>query len=437
MRKAEKYRKEKNSKTSFEANSIVVFSLTMLANVLGILFQSLAGHLLGDTQLFADLSAVMALFNVLVLPTTVCSCLITKYTAELYVGQHLGQVKYFLLNSAKVLMMLILLFAIVGMTAYPLIGRWLHIRDKNVVLLVIGLAAITLLSAVFNGGLQGMQAFVFYGIFGLIGPVAKIIAVLCSTLVTEKLTVILAVWFLGTIISYLCGAWLLRKRLGRYPKEKVDLKWNQIISYVVHLIVANASVILLSNLDLLLVKHSFNAEAGLYSGARMLGYSVMYLTSTFVVIIFPMIAGQAKAEKENKKLLKKTLWYNIMLSAIAAVCLMLSADFFISLLLGTDYLSCRQYLFPIMTYVIPLGILNLLANFGMARDNTRFINVSLLMTGSIAIVIGVVVKTSVFMLMGCLSTVMWLAVGGNLVYVFGRKKKGSQKKFWTAELGKH
>lgn len=423
MRKVKRIVKEENRKTSFEANSMIVFSLTMLANVLGVLFQALAGHLLGDTQLFADLNVAMALFNVLALPTTVCGCLVAKYTAELCTDQHRGRVKYFLFSVTRVLVVLIVLFALLGMLAYPLIGRWLHISDRKVVLLVIGLAAITLLSAVYNGGLQGMQAFLFYGIFGLIGPVAKIIAVLCSALVTEKLTVIFAIWFLGTIISYLCGGLLLKKVLGKAPKEKVDLKGKQTISYAAHLLVANAGIVLLSNLDLLLVKHNFNEEAGLYSGARMLGYSVMYLTNTFVVIIFPMIAGQAKEEKENKKLLKKTLLYNIVLSAITVVCLVLSAEFCIRLLLGTDYLSCKKYLLPIMAYVIPLGILNLLANFGMARDKTGFINASLLMTGGIAIIIGVVVKVSVFMLIGCLSTVMWLAVGGNLVYVFVRKEK--------------
>ena len=423
MSKVENSLKEKKTGKSFEANSIIVFTLTMLASVLGILFQSLSGHLLGDTQLFADLNAAMALFNVLVLPTTVACCLIAKYTAELYAGQHVGQIKYFLLNAAKVLLLLIVLFAGVGVIAHPLIGRWLHIGDKTVIILVIGLAAITLLSAVFNGGLQGMQAFVFYGIFGLIGPVAKIIAVLCSTLVTEKLTVIFVVWFLGTIVSYLCGVVLLRKVLGKYPKAKVDFKKNKTIQYIWRLIVANAGVILLSNIDILLVKHNFNEEAGLYSGARMLGYSVMYLTNTFVVVIFPMIAGQAKDEVENKKLLKKTLFYNIVLSVVAVVCLMLCAEFCIRILLGADYLSCKQYLLPIIAYVLPLGMLNLLANFGMARNRTGFINASLLITGGIVIVVGIVVKTSLFALVGWLSAVMWLAVGGNLVYVFGRRKK--------------
>lgn len=423
MNGIQKKSNKKISQNSFEVNSIIILVLTMLANILGVVFQSLAGHLLQDTQLFADLNAVMALFNVLVLPTTVSSCLIARYTAEMYVQREYGKMKSFLAGMVKVLGLLALLFCGIMAAAHDAIGRWLHIEDRLVVTLAVVLAVVTLFSAIFTGGLQGSKAFILYGIFGLIGPVFKVIAIIGSLLFPRKLAGVLAVWLLGTLVSYLVGIFLLKRVLGRYPREKLSLDKKELRLYILKLLVANAGIILLSNIDILLVKHSFNQEAGLYSGARMLGYSITYLTNTFVVVLFPMVAGSAGAEKENRKLLKKVLLYDILLSIAAVAFLMLFSDICIRILLGNDYLSCRQYLIPITAYVMPIGIMNLLANYGMAKNSTVFITVSMFVVGGLAIVGGLVLKSSLITLIWYLGAIMWLVVLDNLIYIYctGRK----------------
>lgn len=408
---------------SFEVNSIIVLVLTMLANVLGVVFQSLAGHLFQDTQLFADLNAIMALFNILVLPTTVASCLIAKYTVQLHVRQEYGKIKAFLTGMIKVLGLLALLFCGIMAAAHEAIGKWLHIEDGLVVILAVILAAVTLLSAVFTGGLQGSQAFVLYGIFGLIGPVFKIIAITGSLLFSRKLAGVLAVWLFGTLVSYLVGIFLLKKVLGKYPREKISFDKKEMGLYILKLLVANAGIILLSNVDVLLVKHSFNQEAGLYSGARMLGYSITYLTNTFVIVIFPMVAGSAGAEKENRKLLKKVLFYDILLSIAAVIFLMLFSDICIRILLGKDYLLCKEYLIPIMAYVLPIGIMNLLANYGMAKNSTAFITVSLFISGGLAVAGGLVLKSSLMALIWYLGAIMWIVVLCNLIHIYYRGGK--------------
>lgn len=423
MNGIQKKSNKKISQNSFEVNSIIILVLTMLANILGVVFQSLAGHLLQDTQLFADLNAVMALFNVLVLPTTVSSCLITRYTAEMYVQREYGKIKSFLAGMVKVLGLLALLFCGIMAAAHEAIGRWLHIGDSLVIILAVVLAAVTLFSAVFTGGLQGSKAFVLYGIFGLIGPVFKIIAIVSSLFFSRKLAGILAVWLLGTLVSYLAGIFLLKKVLGKCPREKGSFDKREMGLYILKLIAANAGVILLANMDMLIVKHSFDQESGLFSGARMLGYSITYLTNTFVIVLFPMVAVSAKAERENRKLLKKVLIYDILLSIAAVAFLMLFSDICIRILLGNDYLSCRQYLIPITAYVLPTGILNLLANYGMAKSRTTVITVSMFLSGGLALTGGLLWKGSLMALLWYFSAVMWIVVLGNLLYIYctGRK----------------
>lgn len=426
MSEIQEINQKKIKRDSLEANSIIVLVLTMCANVLGVLFQSLAGHLLGDTQLFADLNAVMALFNILVLPTTVSSCLIAKYTAMLHVQREMGKIKSFLIGMIKVLGILALLFSGIMAAAHRSIGRWLHIEDSMVVVLAAVLAVITLFSAVFTGGLQGSKAFVLYGVFGLIGPVFKIVAIVGSLLFTRKIAGILAFWLFGTLFSYFVGIFLLKKVLGKYRREKVSFDKREMGLYILKLIVANAGVILISNIDVLMVKHNFNPEAGLYSGARTLGYSITYLTNTFIIVLFPMVAGSVGEERENLKLLKKVLVYDILLSIAAVLFLMLFSDICIRLLLGNEYLMCRQYLIPIMAYVLPIGIMNLLANYGMAKNSTAYSTISMFLSGALAAAGSLLWKGSLTALIWCLAAVMWIVVLCNIIYIYCKGKKPKQ-----------
>ncbi|MBD5511142.1 MAG: oligosaccharide flippase family protein [Lachnospiraceae bacterium] len=414
-----KNRNKKNRTGTFEINSVVVFILAMIANILGAVFQLLASHILADEALFAELNSIMALFNILVLPTTVASCLTAKYTAELHAHKEDGKVKGLLHNLVKVLGILTIIFGLLMIALHGVIGSWLHIKEETVVLLAVILADVTMLSAVFTGGLQGTKQFVLYGIFGLIGPVFKIAAVMLSRLFANKIVGLLLIWLIGTLVSYLIGSFFLRRVMGTNTKESPGLDRTEVVRYIMKLIAANAGIILLSNLDMLLVKHFFDREAGLYSAARVLAYCITYLTNTLVIVLFPMAADSLHTEKENLKLLRKCIIYNVLLSVAAIIVIFIFADIGIRILLGKTYLDCKQYLLPIMILVLPISLLTLLANYGMARGKTRFITSTLLIGVIAAVGGGLCIRNSLFLLIGYLSVVFWVTVIVNIVMLFG------------------
>lgn len=407
---------------SFEVNSIIVLILTVIANVLGVVFQSLSGHLLNDTKLYADLNAVMALFNILVLPTTVASYFISKNTAQLYAQQSKGKIKFLLLGATKVLGIFSIVFGVLMFSAHEIISIWLNIEDSTVIVLAITLVLLTLFSAIFTGSLQGSQSFLLYGFFGLIGPVYKIVAIVFSTFNNRKLVSILAVWIIGTIISYVIGFFLVKKILGNSVSEHFNINGQQARRDIIKLLIANAGVILLSNIDVLIVKHSFNNEAGLYSAARMIAYSITYFANAFVVVLFPSVAEGTKNEVEKLRLLKRTLVYYILLSFVVTVCLILFFDLGIKILLGNEYLACKQYLIPVLIYILPIGIINVLANYSMANGKTAFITCTLFLNCGCAIVCGLVQKNSLIEYIYCIGMVMWIIVLCNIVNIYGKDK---------------
>lgn len=311
------------------------------------------------------------------MPTTVISFYIAKYTAVFSTKKEYGKVKDFLIEVVGLLILCSIFLAYVVLVFSSRIANWLHIENTSIIVLAIILATITLVSSLFTGALQGMQKFILYGCFCLIGPIFKIIAVICSLTTTDKIEIILFVWIIGTLVSYVIGYIFIFKNLSDYKREKNLISYYEKKNYIIKLFISNIGMVLLNNIDMLLVKHNFNNEAGLYSSALMLGKIVTYFSGTFIIVLFPMVADNQDKE-ESKKLLKKSIKYNVILTGIVICILCLFADLIIKLLLGSTYLSCKSYLYSLSFYVVPLSIVSILANFSMARNRMKIITISML-----------------------------------------------------------
>lgn len=414
---------KKKENYDFEVKSLVVFILTMSANVMGVIFQALAGHLLGDAAEFADLSAVMALFNILVLPTTISSCFITKYTAEYQARSEYGKIKDLLYKATSILSIGVIIFTVVMLLFRYKIAEWLHMDDLQIIVLAIVLAGITLLSAVFTGSLQGMQLFILYGIFGLIGPIFKIVAVVFSAFTYKKIVTILAIWLAGSLVSYVIGGFFLKKNLGKYERENNTIQKKELVEYIFRLFVTNIGLLLMSNIDILLIKHNFDAQAGNYSAALMLGKIVTYFTGAFIIVLFPMVAVEDSNKEENFILLRKSIIYNLILGLGIIIAINIFADICINVLLGKEFISCKNYLLPISSYVLPLSIINLIANYSMAINNTKNMSISLVIGVGMEGIGSFLFENSLVSFIWFISFIMWLLVLENMAYICLNNRK--------------
>lgn len=412
-----------SEKYELERKSVVVFVLNMFANFLGVIFQSLAGHVLDDSTVFADLNATLALINILILPTTISSCFVAKFVAEINTKDEKGKVKDFVLESAKVLVVCIVFLILFMFVFKETFSKWLYFENENIIEYAIILSGIMLFSSIFAGCLQGMQEFLLYGIWGLSVPTIKIIAVFCSAVAERKVVRILQVWIIGIIISYIIGCGLLHFILGKHRRIKNEISKEEKQRYIIKLFMANVGLILLNNMDILIIKNSFNEESGLYSAAMVLGKMIIYSSGAFVTVLFPMVASNKKNERSSIQLLGKSIFYNIIISLIIVIGILSFSEFFIRLLLGESYIECRSYLVGVCIYVIPLSIMGLIANYFMARDKMTFTTIILLL--------GIVCEfggsrffaDSLSDFIAYIGGIMWIIVILNVLYIFKINKK--------------
>lgn len=412
---------KKQKDNRFEYNSLIVFSLSMIANVLGMIFQALVGRLLNDVSLFADLQSIMSLFNILVLPTTVASGVVTRYTAQFYSRNEYSLIKDFLRKAFMVLGLLSIIYIFIMLNLKSGIAEWLHIDDLLIVVVAVFLSGLATLTAIYVGGLQGLQLFVLYGLYGLIGPIFKIIAVFVSVEQNNQLVTILIIWILGLIISYIIGTFFLTYSLKDYSCCKCSINHKEITNYIYNVFIANVGFTLLSNIDMLLVKHNYNSVAGDYSAALMLGKIVTYVTGALVIVLFPMVAGEGKTEKYKLELLKKTIICNILLGVIVLALLNIFSSLFIHMLLGSAFTACADYIFPISVYVLPQGIINILVTYSMANNEMNFITKTLLVGILLECITTIVGDFSLVAFIWNISLIAWIIVLINFIHIFKGK----------------
>ena len=74
----------------------------------------------------------------------------------------------------------------------------------------------------------------------------------------------------------------------------------------------------ISNLDLFLVKHYFNEEAGFYSTALVLGKIVTYFTAAIVVVLLPLAVASRNNRSVIRSLFHKSMLYCSILRCLAS-----------------------------------------------------------------------------------------------------------------------
>jgi O-antigen/teichoic acid export membrane protein len=95
--------------------------------------------------------------------------------------------------------------------------------------------------------------------------------------------------------------------------------------------------VIINNVDILMVKHYFNAEdAGLYAAIALVGRLLYFATWSVTSAMFPVSAG-SQVEKESRRTLIVPLLFVIALSSIFVIALSAFPNFVIHVLFGNGF----------------------------------------------------------------------------------------------------
>ncbi len=383
---------------------------------------------------YGHLNTLMALFMIISVPAGTVQTAVTKFISSFQV-----QNKYDRAN--RLLRHLLILMLIVGLAIFllivmgiPFISSFLQISSYGLIILLGAGLFFAMVIPIPWGGLQGLQKFglltlnlimnsglklalgilfVFLG-FGLLGAMG---AIALSYGVT---------FFLSLIIL---GGYLRKKRESKLEQdvEEPDTAYiSEVYHYFLPVGITLLCFMMLTNVDLILVKHFFTPiEAGYYSIAQMVGKIILFLPIPVVMVMFPTLSsseGQAKALRT----LRRSLMIAFFLCAGAILLCFLFPSLIIRILSGKVYPECIPLVRLFCVNMTLYSLVLILLYYHLSTYRRRFlyplIFLTLMQTGLILFVHKTLMQ--VLVMVGIVSACLF---GVNFYWAYRPQGKGVQR----------
>lgn len=358
-----------NKDDSLIRDGIILFSATMIANVLGYLYHFAAGRLLGPAD-YGILGAVISLLYFINVPVNVIQTTITKFTAQYKAEGKQEKIHALFKTSLRYMLVAGIVGIIFFFVIHFFLADFLHIPNSSL-LLFSPIIIFALLMPVSRGILQGSQSFKSLGINlsleGLVKVGLGVGLIFLGLGVNGAILGIVASFFFAFLFTYF--------PLKHYFKKTQEtLSFKEIYAYAFPVFLALFLLTAFYSLDIMLVKHFLSEqEAGYYAALSLIGKMIFFGTFAIGNVMFPKVAEMHSLQKENKQLLNKSLALMALGSAAAVGIYFLFPTLIVTILFGKEFLSITPYVGWIGIFMAFFSLSYLLSLYNLSIHRTRFI----------------------------------------------------------------
>lgn len=363
-------RKLFNKIGSFEKDSIVLFVLMMVSNVCNYLFQIITGRLL-SVEDYATINTLLSLLTIFSVPNAI----IALVSAHFFAGAENKAYR----SIIKLLVCLVMIISVIvfsiGLFLSDYIVKSFRLDSKNYVVYIIFLSIISIINFAVKGILQGIQKFFQYGVDSVIIAVGKLTLSCILIFLGWRMFGVLTAIMTGTLLAIIYDLISIKPILKNASKVSRGVKYitKDFVRYAFWVVMAQGSMIVITNGDMLLIKYFFNdAEAGVYSSAMVIGKIAMYVASAVVATLFPLVTVKQKNGEDTKGLLKRAFLYGGGMCLICVAVFLTVGNWIIGVLFGERYLYAIYYLPAVCVFVVPVTFLTILMNYLLALDKAEF-----------------------------------------------------------------
>lgn len=301
-------------------HSLMLFLGAQFGNVCNLLFQVSMMRMLNPAD-YGVLSAILGLLMVVAMPTSALGGAITHFTAHFMAREERDRVKAMTLSVARDMVIPSVLMVVAVMIWQRQWMDYLRLDTAGPLYFAVATIVIGFLVAVPGAVLIGVQAFEWAAtignIWGLVRLMAGAILVLIGLGVTGGFSAHLA----GMAVGGVCAVLIVRSILGRgWPKAERPAGFYR---YMWGYMGAFAAYGILSNVDVVLVKHYFSAEqAGVFAKAAMVARIIFFLPTPVAGAMFPKVTSAGESTAASRRtLLKALILAGLIVGGVGVVCL--------------------------------------------------------------------------------------------------------------------
>ncbi len=337
---------------------------------------------------YGHLNTLMALFMIISVPASTVQTAVTKFISSYRI-----QDKYDRAN--RLLRHLLILMVIVGLAIFlfimlgiRFISSFLQISSYGLIILLAAALFFAMIIPIPWGGLQGLQKFGSLTLNLIMNSGLK--------LGLGVLFVLLGLGLLGAmgaiVLSYGATFFLALIILGGYLPRKRDLKPEQsaeesdsayiseVYRYFLPVGITLLCFMVLTNIDLILVKHFFMPiEAGYYSIAQMVGKIILFLPIPVVMVMFPALfssEGQANALRT----LGRSLMIAFFICFVAILLGLFYPSLIVRILSGKVYPECIPLVRLFCVNMTLYSLVLILLYYHLSGNRRRFLYMLIFLT---------------------------------------------------------
>jgi O-antigen/teichoic acid export membrane protein len=349
----------------------ILFAASMIGNLSNYFFQFFMSRYLSIED-YGAMNAVFSLMIIAGIPTGTIMLVVAKYVSIFKAKDRDREIAYFYKNSLMKMTILGVLFLIPFLIFNNFITNYLKI-DSRWPVAIIGIGLFSSFVVTVNMGmLQGLQRFYYMGAGIGLGGVSRLILGMILIFLGLKLNgAVIATAFPGLLIFLITAIPLYNYLKGKVEAERFT---KEILSYSLPVLLSSIAFSIITNVDLIIVKHFFPPEdAGLYAAVAILGKTILYLPAAFVLVLFPMVSESHALNNNIYKILDKGLLYTLAFSAIGVVVFLIFPELSIRILFGERFISAAPLLKFYGLAMMFMALISVLMNFNLARQKTGFI----------------------------------------------------------------
>jgi O-antigen/teichoic acid export membrane protein len=354
--------------------------LLLMTNVLAGIFAYLLHPFLGrimSIQQYGQVATFIALSLVLATPTQIIATIAAKHVSTLSIEGDQARINDFLRRLTVLLLGIGVGVTALFMLASGYIASFFHLGAPREIVLLSLIFVVTFATPLNQGTLQGMQRFGWYAAISLLVAFLRLVLSIGFVLLGLGVDGAVLGIVLSAILTYLISfvpLWGILRGSRERASGLRDL-WG----YSLLTALTATGLVLLSSIDTILAKHFLSAaDAGLYAGLATIGRTVLFVTNSIAVIMFPRVVMLHQRGESHTRILLQSVLGALALTAIAEVAFCLEPVLITRVLFGVAFVSVAGLLPLYGLAMLLLSLAQVVAMYFLAIGNRLFVGIILL-----------------------------------------------------------
>jgi len=374
-------------RSEFVRHGLLVFGASQVVNVFAYIFHLAMLRKLGVVQ-YGALSSLFAGLTVASVPSTILTMIVVKFSAEFKAVGDLPKVRRLHERMLVGTGLCALGVFLAGWLARNEIAGYLRIRESAPVVATVAVLCVYVMLPSSRAVLQGIEDFKRFAISTAIEGAGKAVFGIALVLAGFQLTGAITGFAVASFLSLSYAAAAVRRHLRFLPPVPLSLDVRRIVLTTGGVTAGILGLTVLSQLDILLVKHLFSQrDAGIYGATSVVARMLFFLVAFIPQVMLPKAIGRAISGRSPRRLLAYAAGLTLALSTAGLAFFLFFSGALVARMASPDFQDAARYVFRYGIAMTILAAFTLVATYKMGLH--RFDFVPPLVVGTVAEIVAI------------------------------------------------